>query len=539
MALVHNMIGGSGSDNTWKRWVEAGGLLSSSYESLEDVFKDEVAVRQLMTKHASSDFLYNWYLKEKDKNKPVTILDAIMNSEYGAKWLGLRDYVCDKFMANATAQATMLASKNWEYILKDHVPNMTSNTAPYGTIISSGHITDYYEWYAFNRDTHSGSGGDRGCWLDSSSNEWLGYNFTNPICVKKIKYKNATGEGTINIKIEASNDNSTWTEIYAKNNIEIGEEIEDGINNTNYYLYYRANLTKVSSASYIGLTFIQFYGRSLTDLIEPMTSNNGFSGVSSSTNNNANAWKAFDKNDTTDTNTTSGGSIRDVIFTLNSSIEIMGIYWYALNTHGYYCHTYLSEDGSIFTEIDSYKTLTGGGHTLHYISLDTPQTIKAIKVAIEGIQSAYNEGFAFLNIYGLDYSEREDRTYIYDHGVELKTIIHNESGYGLLLKRDDDMLIQYTSSTSGRGMGPGCENINFANYSLVRAIIGNEMTQPIFLALGTSASPASKKYNPIAVSNTLLPNNCYCDVKDVNDTWQNTLYTTSSGKIVVKEWWLE
>lgn len=68
---------------------------TTTYTELNEYLADplnEAQVRKLMTMHVSADFLFDWYLEDN------TVISTVMESTIGAKWLGARDYVCDKFM---------------------------------------------------------------------------------------------------------------------------------------------------------------------------------------------------------------------------------------------------------------------------------------------------------------------------------------------------------------------------------------------------------------------------------------------------------
>ena len=271
-----------------QEWLNRG-RVEKTFTSLDDVLADQQTVRQLMTVHASCEYLYESYLTDN------TILDTIMNSTYGAKWLGLRDYVCDKFMANETAKATMLNSDNWEYILKDKVPTMTSDTAPEGECKASSIYNTYYAWNAFD-----GNDSTNLCTTAGSDSNWVYYKFTNPIAVYKTEFIEEYGNK--HIKIQISNDGTNWEDItetittIAKTSKFINSKV------IKYALFVRLLQTETTSLS---LFTLQFYGRSLNESVPVMPDNTMPIGEAISKTNPTEAFNAFDN----DSNSTWNGSL--------------------------------------------------------------------------------------------------------------------------------------------------------------------------------------------------------------------------------------
>ncbi len=252
----------------YKQWVTLGGLDPEDYTDLEDVFADEVAVRRLMTIHASADYLIEKVTDDIDTIDDFTANDTAM------KWIGLRDYVCDGLTAITGVEAKFLASQYWERYLKDHVPTMTSASAPYGAVSASGAPGGYESYKAFDNN-------DTTFWLATTTGyfgngAWIRYNFTNPICVKKmhilfrVNPSSSAVTQTITYRIEGSNDGNTFESIttFTTDNTSATADKTVTFDNDNYYLYYRLYVVSGSTASgQNGAISLQFYGRSLNEIV--------------------------------------------------------------------------------------------------------------------------------------------------------------------------------------------------------------------------------------------------------------------------------
>ncbi|MDO4800602.1 MAG: hypothetical protein Q4A15_00405, partial [Prevotellaceae bacterium] len=87
----------------YEGWL-ASANITKPFSSLADVLADETVVRELMTKHASADYLLDW--SENDN----AIVDTFVANANAMKWIGLRDYICDKLLAIPTWKSAMLES---------------------------------------------------------------------------------------------------------------------------------------------------------------------------------------------------------------------------------------------------------------------------------------------------------------------------------------------------------------------------------------------------------------------------------------------
>lgn len=241
---------GEGPAYSVEKWCKVVGL---TYSDISDI--SEQNMRILMSKHASADYFMEWYSADN------AMLDMFTVNESAMKWIGLNDYICDKLLAISDAESRLLASEFWAYILKDHVPIMTANDAPYGTAFASNNISGQEAYKAFDGDSNTAAHGDSS--FSTTSGDYVGYSFVNPICIKRLDVKTGTG-ANIQVRIEATNNISgSW-----ENLGEFSLKAADGLksvdaSNDAYFLHYRIYQVSSTAGNVFPISTLQFYGRSL------------------------------------------------------------------------------------------------------------------------------------------------------------------------------------------------------------------------------------------------------------------------------------
>ena len=325
------------------------------------------------------------------------------------------------------------------YAPKGNVPIMTSATAPYGEVVNEYYSNPYL---AFDGDdsTYTQVGSE-------NTYASVGYKFTNPVCVKKIKANLGTYlvSNSFTIKYQASDDGTTWTDIGEPFVIEgnatgLFSSYEQEIDIDAYHLYYRLKLVtqKVSNTNVMVYT-LQFYGRELKVSVPIMTANNAPYGEAFENPPRADvsqpAYKAFDGVDNYDSlaclNTVTG--YIGYKFTNPVAIKAVAILG-SLSTNYYNISpktfkVQYSDDGTTWTDAtnvlnynySSIDTVT----TQHYV-IDTASAHKywSVYILTNGGSSLNKSGLTKIQFYGLDYSEKEfeegtTKKWLYDHGVEL------------------------------------------------------------------------------------------------------------------------
>lgn len=140
------------------------------------------------------------------------------------------------------------------------VPIMTSNTTPYGEVITNSQYTNKYDAYKAFNDTIS----EPERWLSTNTTgQYIAYKFDKKANVKSLylNCNNVYCEGQLfgAFKLQASNDGYTWSDIYSDDLSAYGEK-NYSFGNENYYSYYRV-LSTSSEAQYRSLSRVQFYGK--------------------------------------------------------------------------------------------------------------------------------------------------------------------------------------------------------------------------------------------------------------------------------------
>ena len=156
------------------------------------------------------------------------------------------------------------------YRKKVMTPIMTSNTTPFGEVISSTPNINRDAWYAFEQNKTLVSN-DRAFVTTVSGDQYLGFNFTDiypsGIAIKKISILNGNGDFYDSIlytfKFQGSNDGSTWTDIgnTYENSHDLNATTEFEIDNEVLYKYYRVlKLTSSGSGNYMSIVTLNMYG---------------------------------------------------------------------------------------------------------------------------------------------------------------------------------------------------------------------------------------------------------------------------------------
>lgn len=525
----------------YKQWVTLGGLDPTDYASLSEVFADEVAVRRLMTIHASADYLIEKVTDDIDTIDDFTANDTAM------KWIGLRDYVCDGLTAIAGVEAKFLASQYWERYLKDHVPVMTSNTAPYGTVVPTSNNTTYPAWKMFDSDD-STAGAMVSSSIDANNTSRVYYLFTNPICIKKALIKpsmNCTG------KIQYSDDGSTWTDATDIESFVAQQSSEISVNNDGYHLYWAFFANSWQQASVRNLITIQFYGRSLDVSVPVMTSNSAPYGEIIATslvgNSDTNAtYKAYDNNISTWGAASATADANDKYIGYGFGCPILVRFAKVVSHYSTYtasnCVIQGSNDKVTWNTCSDPQNITGNDAAFNFV-VDSDVAYKYWRVYAPTLTTSGKFLIEILQFYGVDYSEREfaegsTMKYLYDHGVELENIEINDN----TTKEDDYISIKATTTTY-YGMIVTTNSIDLTDYSIERVKIGDVMSGGVQIqasAQKTSYNSGRIGYKTFNVAASDLPNNLYYDVSAVNqNVYPNIVTSQVNNTIDISEWWLE
>ena len=190
------------------------------------------------------------------------------------------------------------------YKLKYAIPDMTSNTAPSGTVFYSSQFSDYYAWKVF--DYENGTF----WWPTDVCPQYIGYQFPTAKIIHAYSFLsryNVNGGYPSSFQFQGSNDNSNWTTLDTQE-----DRVLEGtdtsvqffsINNETAYIYYRLYITEViGPVAKVILHTLKMYEPDI-DFIESipaMTSNTTPSGVASASSvasTGYEEYRAFDKID--------------------------------------------------------------------------------------------------------------------------------------------------------------------------------------------------------------------------------------------------
>lgn len=526
----------------YKTWVSRGGLDPDDYASLSAVFADESATRRLMLVHASADYLIDCVTDD------ITAIDDFCANDTAMKWLGLCDYVCDGLTAITGVEAKLLASAYWERYLKDHVPVMTSNTAPYGTVTSSGIYGAGYEGYkAFDGDDSTMFIGDSLIQSTSATaNGTLTYKFVNPIMPKKFLIRYPSARPVTQVVISGSNDGTNFTTIKTVNNPSSGSQI--AIDNVNYYQYVRATITARTDEAGVYLpqiNTVQFYGRQLSVSVPVMTSDTAPFGevLYSSSNASYPAWKCFDGNESssdygsTASKVSGEGSYFGYSFT--SPVRVKKFLYNRHNASGNVKIKFqYSDDKTTWQDCSEEITINSSDENKNfYVECNEQLPHKHWRAYLTYTSESLWFGFVALQFYGLDYSEKEfeagtTKKWLYDHGVELVTL--QNTGTGSFTKDDNSFTVAGTNNSHA-----GCVE-DLTDYNLARMRVGDEYVEYSYNAfcIGTSMGDSSLAVTRLTTAGN-VPNHVAIDVSSINQSAAVQVVATQTGKIKCVEMWVE
>lgn len=181
-------------------------------------------------------------------------------------------------LADSTTLATLIADNNAvDYMVRSKswcgvglVPKMTSNNTPSGVAFASTEYDSSYEaWKAFDEDSSTGWGSS----INDGVGSYIGYIFTEPKCVKRLKlYNVASNNNTMfGFKIQGSNNTTTgadgtWIDIDTKTAVREENPPMDITNSTSYLaVRLLATNTNPAGAKNNNVMELQFYSENLCD----------------------------------------------------------------------------------------------------------------------------------------------------------------------------------------------------------------------------------------------------------------------------------
>lgn len=413
------------ASGSYEEWLEAAGI-EDTYGSLDAVLEDENALRILFTKHASVDYLVDWSQSDEDTT------DYILENDLVAKWVNLKDYAFETLYHGTYTKPIMVQCEKYgygEWVEKDgtwgpkgNVPKMTSNTEPYGEAFGSSLYSTNKYYYAFDNDADTK-------WLPNTttaSNEYIGYKFINPICVRKISITQDEAGGWTT-KLQYSDDGITYhdTNLVISVTSRLNNEMYK-VDDYGYHMYWR--MTGIGTGR-LRFNKLQFYGREMKVSVPKMTSNTAPSGIAFSKSDDGShpAYYSFDKNLTT---YSSGYQVQSdwyigYIFNKPIVAKLLSIY----QAIGDRMKSYRIEGSNdTITGLDgTWEDLTGslsfsGYGTFNLINLNDQSEYKAYRLYVI---SSTDSPCLNIDFYGFDYSESLDETIT----VDIKSAVNDTVYY--------------------------------------------------------------------------------------------------------------
>lgn len=503
-------------------WIEAG-RVTQSFSTLDEVLASEITVRQLMTIHASVDVLKGWMISEPE------IVDTFVANATAMKWMGLRDYAYDTLTAGVDGlEEKILASDNWEYALKDHVPVMTSNTAPYGEAIAISELDSNHPSYkAF--DSSDSSTFWHSNVLHSPDWFWVGYRFINPIRVNRVVFLMAGGRPVSKIDIQGSFDGENWETIHSSN-IAYGSAVANdnreysiNINNDMCYTRYRLRgyVDYLEAGAYaMAICGLQFYGRSLNVSVPKMTSNTAPYGEAIASSEyvasagKLEAYQPFAKRDKNkgDVGGSQWASVKNsgigeyIGYDFKKSVVVKQLYYAMRSDISLLNDCDVVLEGFDGVSWNSIIKFTLKAKTEELIAFSNNQPYSKYRLIYESTNYASDNNCQVfgLQFYGVDYSEREftegsTMSYIYDHGI-----IFNDFIGGL-------NYVKYTNPS---------ESLLEDTYARVGTNTILQTNNMVDLSKYNMLCVKSVLYNPTPTSTTYINVHCIWNVKI--STWEQT-----------------
>lgn len=550
-AYETSIVCGGGS---YEKWIEAGGLNPSSYESLDALLEDEAAIRTLMTKKEAVDVLTR--ISGDD-------LTTIINHPYVAKWVNYREYAYSTLSAVSEIKTIMDASGMYGMYItvesdgtwqpKGLVPVMTSSTAPYGKVTASSDNGSTREaWQVFNTN-------DESTFWHANKNvpQWLQYAFTSPTCVRKVELR--TWDYGFKAKLQASNDGSTWNDLKIDldyPNVKTTYTID--IDNEQAYLYYRLYFDDSyyvnNGVKYVLLHKLQFYGRQLEALIPPMTSNTTPIGVASASSlynsTNYNEWKAFDDDITSRWISIKHDGAQYIQYEFNNPTVVNSIK-IGNSSSGDEASFVKSFDLLGSNDGTQYDLIYSGEHDkndkgiIYYHAFDNSVAYKYYRVLCKTSFGSYDQ-IAAIQLYGTpDY---ESRTYIYEHGVEVMPITAYANGH-TAEKQADQLFLYKNNASTVTPQFYTTNAIDLTSKTVLYTVMGNVIVPDSDGWAGagmicSSVPMTNSNYNNINIAKTPFTKyKTLTDISNINQEAyvQHSLITsaTNSMKATITEWWLE
>ena len=235
-------------------WLKCGGEYSYNYTTIAQVLQDTELFARLCGDSNACDYMA----------RSTTWASTVCANATAMQIVGMFDYCAEVLLSNSTWSKAIGNSNYFESVLNTKIPIMTSDTTPSGKCSMSSSISSTYANAAVN-------GGNNTPLVSVSTPQWWKYEFPNKVICTKFTVKELGNSGSVNpssmftnAKIQGSNDNSSWTDLYTiKQTAQSGKTYTYTFFNDTPYKYYRLYITAFGWSNTYGEigSHLQFYGR--------------------------------------------------------------------------------------------------------------------------------------------------------------------------------------------------------------------------------------------------------------------------------------
>ena len=238
-------------------WLHCANIWDKSYTTITQVLSDASTLQALIASANAVDYMV----------RSTTWANDVTANSSAMTYIGANNYCADTLLNDSTWMTSICESTFFENVLNVKVPTMTSATTPSGLVISSGYQADGPAFHVFDGNITS-----LVFYTTAATGRYVGYQFTENVCIKKISYQGEGGDSYFlgfTFYIDASADGSSWNEL-GSYTLTASQHLASKttpfsatLPNNNKYSYYRLRCNK-SNYNYnnrFQVGELQFYGR--------------------------------------------------------------------------------------------------------------------------------------------------------------------------------------------------------------------------------------------------------------------------------------
>lgn len=224
-------------------------VFDKSYTTLSQILNDSDTLFAVINSENGIDYLV----------RSTSYASDIASNQTAMSVIGASDYASNTLLEDTTWRTALLTSSYASSIINTENSVMYGNTIPTGECSASSTNGSNSPYKAFNGSTSN-------YWeASSTTNSWVQYAFANAVKIQKCVITPNYASSNLcakNYKVQASNDNSTWVDLYTGTFNNTNDETATIVfRNVNAYKYYRINTIDAYGSNRIGYKSIKFFGR--------------------------------------------------------------------------------------------------------------------------------------------------------------------------------------------------------------------------------------------------------------------------------------